>query len=104
MHCVLERHSADTVRKYIAAVTVYNTVDTGKPFIDFAVDVPLQVARFRVLLYRFRRFHIILYKIVWRAYQRGRHVAWHPECPRVVWRSHRDVAVRVEDAMVMEDV
>jgi hypothetical protein len=104
MHRVLERHPADTVWKYIAAVAVYNTVDSGKPLVDFAVDVPLQVARFRVLLYRFRRFHMILYKIVLRAYQCGRHVAWHPECPRVVWRSHRDVAVRVEDAMVMEDV
>jgi hypothetical protein len=43
---------------------MYYTVDGGKPFVDLAVDMSLNVSRLRVLLDRFRPVDVVLNQIV----------------------------------------
>jgi hypothetical protein len=54
MYCVPQRNATNTVRKYLTAMAMHDTVYTRKSLVDLAMNVSFQIARLRVLLYRFR--------------------------------------------------
>jgi hypothetical protein len=68
------------------------------------MDMSLKIARLRFLLHCFGAINVVFNQIVLRADQRWRHVARHPECRRIIWGSHRDMSISIEDAIVVEDV
>lgn len=104
VYCVLERYPADAIGQYIACMTMHYAVDVREPLVYLAMNVALEVARFRVLLNRIGGFNVVLDKVIRRAHKSRRHVARHPESCSVVRGSHRYVSVRVHNIMAVEDV
>jgi hypothetical protein len=101
---VLERYPTDAVGQHIACMTMHHAVDVREPLVNLAMDVTLEVPRFRILLDRFGGFDVVFDKVVWRAHQGRWHVTRHPERRGIIGRSHGDVPVRVHNIMAMEDV
>ena len=85
-------------------MAVHYAVDGWKALVDFTVDISLQVARLCILLDCLGAVDLVLDEMVWRADERGRHVARHPEGGGVVRGAHRNVAVGVNDTIVLEDM
>ena len=104
MYRVLERDPTDAVGQYIACMAMHHAIDIWKSLVYLAMDVTLEVARFRVLLDRFGGFDVVLDEVVGRAHQSRWHVTRHPESCGVVWGSYGDVPVRVHNIMAVEDV
>lgn len=86
-------------------MAVYHSVDGWKALIDLTVNMSLQIPRLYILLLDLLgRIYFVLNKIILRAYESRWHIARHPECSGIVGASDRDVPIRVENAMVVEDV
>jgi hypothetical protein len=86
-------------------MTVYHNVDRRKALVDFTVNVSLKISRLYILILNLLgRIHLVLNEVILRAHECRRHIARHPERSGVVRASNRDVPVRVEDAMMVEDV
>jgi hypothetical protein len=68
------------------------------------MDMSLEIPRLRVLFDWFCRVHLILDEVILRAHQRWWHITRHPECCWVVWAAHRNMPIRIEYVMVVENV
>lgn len=85
-------------------MAVHDAVDRGKALVDLAVDMSLQVSGLCILLHWLCVIHVVFYEIIRRAEESGRYVAWHPEGRGVVRTAHGNMAIGIEDAMIVKDV
>jgi hypothetical protein len=64
MYAVLQGHTTNAVGQDITSMAMDHTVYCGKPLVDFAVNVSLDVPWLRVLLDRFRPVDVVFDQIV----------------------------------------
>jgi len=70
MHGGLQRHTAYTVRKYVAGMAMHDTVHRGEALVYLAVDAALKVAWFYVLLHSCCVFDVVFYDVIGGAHER----------------------------------
>ena len=101
----LEGHAANRIGQYGLCMAMDHALDVGIPLVDFTVDIPFdEPSRCIFVVIRSAVLDTILDEIRGRAYQCWGHVRRHEVCVRLVRMTHRDMAIRIDYTVVMDDM
>lgn len=99
-----QRHTTRDIWQDGFSMTVYHAIDLGVHLEDLPMNESLRVAFLCVIVYSGRVLYVIFDQIIGSGYARWSEIAAHDVS---VWNSRmsdRDVAVRINNAMVVKNV
>lgn len=98
------RHTADDIWQHVLCVTVNDTIDAGKALVELAVDEAFAIALLGVGVNCAGVRDMVMDQVRRRGDKSGCHISTHDVDGRIGRVTGRDVAVSIDDAMIVEDV